>query len=130
MRAQSIVISAYLAVIVFILVFAILYVLVYPKTTTKVFEYKQLDIIRLIRTKTYWSACELASSIASEFGADYVYVNITVVDLVDNEVINKTSCYRRPVNIREEELTYFVYHFTRLTRNGVMYIYDIEVGVR
>ena len=130
MRSQAIVISAYIAALVFIATLIALYVVVYPRTTTKVFEYKQFDVVRIIRSKTYWNACELAETIASISGADTVKVNITIINILDNRVIDSMNCSREIVNVDRERLTYYSYHFTRLSRTGVMYVYDIEVGIR
>ena len=130
MRGQSVIISAYMATIVLILAFTILFVSIFPRTTTVSFQYRQFDIIRLVRRKTYWSACELADTIAADFGADYIRVNITVYDLINGNITMFTNCSRLPVNIPRQELIIYSYHFSRLLGNGTMFIYDVEVGYK
>jgi len=130
MKSQSVMISAYIATVVLILALTITFVTIYPKSTSASFQYRQFDIIRFVKRKTYWEACELADAISGEYGADYIYVNITVYDLVDGRVVSVMQCRREPLGVPEEKLIMYNYHFSRLLGNGTMFIYDIEVGYR
>jgi len=130
MRGQTVVISAYMATLVVILALTVLFVSIFPRTTSVSFQYRQFDVIRLVRRKTYWTACELADTVAAEYGADYVQVNITVYDLVEGREEGFMTCTRVPVNVPMEDLIMYNYHFSRLLGNGTMFIYDIEVGYR
>ena len=129
MKAQTVVISAYLAALLIIMVSLYLYVSIFPYTTTSFIEYRRLNIIKLIREKTCWDARDLAIRI-SENGADYVYVNITVISFLNGTVLYRSSYVIKPVNVPMNELTLFHYQYSRLRRDGLQYIYDIEVGYR
>ncbi len=129
MKAQTVVISAYLAAVLVVMVSLYLYVEVFPYTTTGFIEYRRLNIIKLIREKTRWNAEDLAIRI-SESGADYVYVNITVISFLNGTVLYNSSYMIKPVDIPMNKLTIFHYQYSRLTRDGIQYIYDVEVGYR
>lgn len=130
MRGQSVIISAYMAALVLVLAFTVLFVSIFPRTTSVSFQFRQFDIVRLVRTKTYWTACDLAGAVADNYGADYVDVNITVYDLVHGKTLGTMRCIRKPLDVGRENLITYTYHFSRLLGNGTMYIYDIEVGYK
>ncbi len=129
MKAQTVVISAYLAAVLIVLISLYLYVEVFPYTTTGFIEYRRLNIIKIIREKTRWNAEDLALRI-SEGGADYVFVNITIISFMNGTLLYNTSYTIRPVDISMNKLTIFRYQYTRLTRDGILYIYEVEVGYR
>ncbi len=130
MRGQSIVLSAYMATLVLVLALTVLFVSIYPRTSSMSFQYRQFDIVRLVYRKAYWRACDLADTIAAEYGADYVSVNITIYNLVEGRIVDNLYCIRTPEGITMEELVMYNYHFSILLGNGTMMIYDIEVGYK
>lgn len=129
MKSQVVIISAYLAAILVVLIMLYLYVDIFPYTTTSFIEYRRINIIRLIRMKTRWNAEDLALRI-TESGADYVYVNITAISFLNDTVVYNSTYIIEPVDIPRDKLTIFHYKYSKLTRDGIQYIYDIEVGYR
>ncbi len=130
MKAQVVIISSYIAAVLVIITMITLYVMLYPWMGTFNVNYKQVNVLRIIREKTYWDPKELAMKISNVFGASYVYVNITGINIVNMQTIYQGTYNITPLNTPISQLTIFKYRCSRTLRNGTIYIYYIEVGYK
>ncbi len=130
MKSQTVIISSYLAAVLVVITLVAMYVSLFPWMTSYNINYRKTNVLVIIREKTYWTAKELALNISSRLGADYVYVNIKAVDIVDNSILYEDSYNISTADIPLNELTIFNYSYSRTTRNGTMLLYYVEVGYR
>ncbi len=126
MRAQSIIISGFLGSIIFLVIIMALFVYIYPYTSNIYIKTRNTDVQDIIYSRPLWDAKDLAIAIAEELNAQYVEVNITSVNIVNNTIINEEYYVLEP--LAQNVKTYYSYHFMRLSSNGILYIYDIKVG--
>lgn len=88
MKSQAIVISAYLASILMILLVIIYYINIFPYSTTINIRTRNYDVYSIIYSKVSWTARELAYTIIDELEASYVVVNITIINITNCQVIS------------------------------------------
>ncbi len=130
MKSQTVIISSYLAAVLVVIIMVAMYVSLFPWMTSYNINYRRTNVLVIIREKTHWGAKELALNISSRLGADYVYVDIKAINIIDNTVVYEDRYNISLVDVPLKELTIFIYSYSRTTRNGTMYIYYVEVGYR
>lgn len=128
MKSQAIIISAYLASILIILLIITYYINILPYSTTINIRTRNYEVYSIIYSKVSWTARELAYTIIDELKASYVVVNITVINITDRQV-NSTDYYSIIPNNQNVTLIY-EYNVSRLDDNGLFYSYYIKVGFR
>jgi len=131
MRSQAVVLSAFVAALIIFIITSALFVLILPKSNIRILEQRRIDIWKVIETKLNWSARELAETIAVTYGLEYIEVNITVYNVLNNNTLIKDEyVLYEPLAINKAHYTYYTYTYSVLTRDGKYIIYDIEVGIR
>ncbi len=130
MRSQVVVIAAYLAVLLTIIVLFYEFIYVLPLTTMEVKNASiQLDIEKIIRSRINWTAKELVEAIIREYNPSYVNVSIKAYNILKNDTLlyNDTAIYM-PYNVSLSRLIKYYFVYTELYRNGYYLEYIIEVG--
>jgi len=131
MRSQAVVLSAFVAALIIFIITSALFVLILPKSNIRVLEQRRIDIWRIIETRLNWSARELAETIAVTYGLEYIEVNITVYNILNNNTLIRDEYVSyEPLAVNKAQYTYYTYTYSVLTRDGKYIIYDIEVGIR
>ncbi len=130
MKAQTVLVAAYLSVVLAVLILAVLYFVIFPLSNNYSVTLREINVIRIIRGRSFWEPKELAMKISSKFGADYVYVEVTVIDIVSNTIKYHDSYNITPIGFRIDKLSVYRYTYSRMTRNGTMLIYRVEVGYK
>ncbi|GEM_PF-2418448 len=129
-KAQSVIISSYLAAVLVVVVIIAMYAMLYPWMTNYTMNYRNINVLKVVREKVYWEPKELAMKISGDLGADYVYVHIKAVYIVNMSVLFEKSYKIVPYDVDLNKLMLYSYQFSRTIRNGTMYIYYIEVGYK
>jgi hypothetical protein len=130
MRGQVVVIAAYLAVILVVIVLFYEFIYILPLTTTRAENMSiQLDIERIIKSRINWTAKDLVEAIIREFNPSYVNVSIKAYNILMNDTLlyNDTAVYM-PYNVSLSRLIKYYFVYTELYRNGYYLEYIIEVG--
>jgi len=128
MKAQFVVVSAYMAVALLIVAMTIIYVEILPKAQSHLSVSNNLWQIReILYSRTSWSAESLAKLIYSQLNLKYVYVNITKYDLYSGKDIGYDYYIIGSTTYKPK--TYIIYNFTALEPNGIIYVYNIKVGI-
>ena len=128
MKAQFVVISAYMAVVLIITALTVIYVVILPHSQTYLSSYNNLEKIRnIVYSRVKWTAESLAREIYSQLNVKYVYVNITSYNISSNKLVSIDYYIIRPTS--NEPLSYVVYNFTTIDPQGIIYIYNIKVGI-
>ena len=131
MRSQAVVLSAFVAALIIFIITSALFVLILPKSNIRVLEQRRIDIWKIIETRLNWSARELAETIAVTYGLEYIEVNITVYNILNNNTLIRDEYVSyEPLAVNKAQYTYYTYTYSVLTRDGKYIIYDIEVGIR
>lgn len=131
MRSQAVVLSAFVAALIIFIITSALFVLILPKSNIRVLEQRRIDIWKIIETRLNWSARELAETIAVTYGLEYIEVNITVYNILNNNTLIRDEYVSyEPLAVNKAQYTYYIYTYSVLTRDGKYIIYDIEVGIR
>lgn len=131
MRSQAVIISAMVASIILIFALVVFYVPIFSRLGS---YYEQSlgitvrDII--IKEKPIWGPRELGEAIASRTGARYVKVNVTVLDALTGKRVDELGgvYVKTPLDVPLEELFVRKFFFTKVTRDMLIYQYEIEVG--
>jgi len=128
MKSQAIIISAFLSAVLITAAILVLFTYIYSYSSVVYIKTRNVDVYSIVYSRPIWDARELAIVIAEQLDASYVSVNITTVNIVDNTVVSTDYYILEPVG--KTNLIYYTYHFSRLSSNGVLYIYSIKVGIK
>lgn len=128
MKSQAVMVSAFLASLLVILLVVFYYINIFPYSTTINIRMRNYDVYSIVLTKVAWSARELAYTLQNTLIADEVIVNITVINITENYIV-KTDYY---AIISQDVNVTLIYNFeiSRLEDTGLFYKYTIRVGFR
>ncbi len=130
MKSQAVLISAYIATAILILIVTVLFLRIYAYTTSYRIEEYGVNIFDMIRTRPEWKARALAEEILKETNAYYVKVNITVYDLLSGNIISQDYYEIRTIGVDKQKLNLRNYTYSMATGDAYVYIYRLEVGFR
>ncbi|MCD6300748.1 MAG: hypothetical protein J7L82_01600 [Staphylothermus sp.] len=129
MKSQGVLISAYIATAIIVLVVTVLFLRLYAYTSSYRVEEYGVNIFDIIRSRPKWTAESLAKEIILETNANYVKINIVVYDLLTEEDVDQDYYEIKTVGVDIEELILMKYNYT-VTSDAYIYAYYIEVGFR
>ena len=130
MKSQAVLISAYIATAILVLVVTVLFLRLYAYTTSYRVEEYGVNIFDIIRSRPEWKAQALAEEILKDTNAYYVKVNITVYDLLSGKIITQDYYEARTIGINIQELNLRNYTYSMATSDAYIYVYRLEVGFR
>lgn len=132
MRAQSIIIAAYLAVVLAVLLVFIEFTFILPKTIIRSEPgVAGISVYEIIESRGNWTARELVEALISKYNPEYVNVSIRVYNILDdNKLIWRDQASYRELNVTIDDLIIYYYVFTKLYRNGHYVEYIVEVGFK
>ncbi len=125
MRAQGIVIAALMLTALLIMVTTTLYVETLPNTGTTYVESPHRCVDSIVRSRSNWSARDLALSILSCSGGGSIKVSILRYSLVSGALLSNDTYVLRGVAGRG----YYEYRYI-YTYNGRLVVIEIEMGGR
>ncbi len=130
MKAQGILISAFIAASLLSLAVIILYLGIYSYTSSYHLVAYKNTIYDILTSKAQWDAKSLAETIADKTGASYVRVNITIYDLLTGRVISRDYYEISEVGVSPGSMNIRTYSYSVSTRDAYLYTYTIVVGYR
>ncbi len=126
MRGQAILITtAFVALLVLLTVY-----LVFQqgslRASVAIREPIHYKIMYIIDSRTNWTAQELAEKIIKETYCSAVEVNITIIDLLTNNIISNESIKTDLSGLDQSKYTLIIVDYTRVLYNNWIIIYHIK----
>jgi len=126
MRGQAILIAtAFVALLVLLTVY-----LVFQqgslRASVAIREPIHYKIMYIIDSRTNWTAQELAEKIIKETYCSAVEVNITIIDLLTNNIISNESIKTDLSGLDPSKYTLIIVDYTRVLYNNWIIIYHIK----